>query len=206
MSAPTADEIRTFLEGYGIEATQLTSTWIENRRDRFVIPYIENITRQKYSAIQTVIEYYNGNGTSLLILNRRPVVALVEVRLVTYNYAETILGLGNIEVISAEGMLKAVGVSDNYPYTSVFPKGTKNIKVTYTYGYADYPADIKEAITYLCAEQLLGFIGARTGGGSVSGQSWSRNFGPRGKYTDIRNDLARQAMSILRKYMTSVVA
>jgi hypothetical protein len=52
---------------------------------------------------------------------------------------------------------------------------------------------------------LLGFIGARTGGGSLGVSAWNRGYGIRGKYQDIRNDLARQALDILKNYSTGVV-
>lgn len=205
MSLPTGNDILTFLEGYGITSTILTTTWIEKRRDNFVVPYVERITRQSFSSIATVTEYYSGNGKNILILNRKPVVAVTEIRYVLGSNNISILNLGNIEVVQSEGILKAKRNYEESFYLPVFAKGDYNIKVTYTYGYATCPADVSEAVTYFCAEQALGFIGARTGGGSLSTQGYSRNFGDRGKYTDIRNDLSRQAYALLAPYMTSTI-
>ena len=72
-------------------------------------------------------------------------------------------------------------------------------------GSSTIESDLKRAVIKLCAESALGFVGARTGGGSITVQGFSRNFGNRGKYQDIRNDLSRQAWAVIKKYMTSVV-
>lgn len=205
MAKPTAEEIRTFLDGYGIDKVQLSDAWIDARRDGFVIPYVQDITRQQFSGIATVTEYYSGANKNVLILNRKPIVEVTNIEYVLGGNYFTALNLGNIEVVHQQGILKAKSNYEEAYYMPLFSKGEYNLKVTYTYGYADYPADIKEAVIYLCSEQILGFIGARTGGGELSGQTFSRSYGDRGKWQDIRNDLSRQAHSIMGKYMTSVV-
>lgn len=184
---------------------QLTSKWIQDRLDKFITPYVERITRQSFSGTQQAVEYYSGNGKNYLLLNKKPIVSLDEIRYVLGGSNFTILNLQNIEVILAEGILKAKRNYEEAYYLPVFAKGDYNIKITYTYGYATCPAPVKEAIIYLASEQLLGFLGARTGGGSLSMQSYSRNFGTRGKFQDIRNDLSRQAYALLQPYITSVV-
>lgn len=205
MSLPTGNDILTFLEGYGITSTILTTSWIQKRLDSFVVPYVERITRQSFSGVTSVTEYYSGNGKNIMILNRKPVVAVTEIRYVLGSNNISILNLGNIEVVQSEGILKAKRNYEESFYLPVFAKGDYNIKVTYTYGYASCPDDVSEAIIYLCAEQALGFIGARTGGGSITMQAYGRQFGERGKYTDIRNDLSRQAYALLSPYMTGVI-
>lgn len=202
---PTVMDIRECLEGYCVTTDILSDGWIEKRRDAFVIPFVERVTRQHFSGVQSKTEYYSGNGKNYLVLNRKPIVALTEIRYVLGGSNFTILNLQNIEVVANEGILKAKRNYEEAYYLPVFARGDYNIRITYTYGYADCPEDIKEAITYLCAEQLLGFLGARTGGGSLTMQSYSRNYGTRGKYQDIRNDFSRQAYALLQPYMTSVV-
>lgn len=205
MSNPTALEIRNFLECYGITTTILSDSWIENRRDNLVIPYCERITRQSFYTIKSMVEYYSGNGKNYLILNRKPVNEITEIRYVLGGYSMPILNLAMIELDTARGMIKAKSNYDEAYFLPIFAKGDMNIKVTYNYGYATIPADVKEAIIYLCSEQALGFVGARTGGGSLTVQGFGRGYGERGKYQDIRNDLSRQAHSLLQKYSTRVV-
>lgn len=183
----------------------LTSDWIQKRLNNFVLPFVERVTRQSFSGQEQITEYYSGNGKNYLLLNRKPIVSLDEIRYVLGGSNFTILNLQNIEVVLAEGILKAKRNYEEAYYLPVFAKGDYNLKIKYTYGYTTCPDNVKEAIIYLAAEQILGFIGARTGGGSITAQAYGRNYGPRGKYQDIRNDLARQAYAILQPYMTSVV-
>jgi hypothetical protein len=205
MSKPIASDVRAMLEGYGITLDVITDTWIDARIINTVIPFVENTTRQKFSGIASVTEYHDGSGESILILDRRPILAVTAIKYVTGGDYQVILNLAMIETIAAEGILKAkVNLLESSACFPYFVKGNRNIMVTYTYGYTDYPDDIKESIVYFTCEAALGFLGARTGGGNISGQSFSRSFGDRGKYTDIRNDCARQGKALLYPYITHV--
>lgn len=206
-SKPSATDIRSFLEGYQITVTQLSDSWIETRRDRFVIPFVERYIGSSLSGVQTIVEYHSGTGSNVLPLNRTGIISLISIELL-FTQMNWNITPSSVEILSSEGILKAKRIWEGESYLApVFPKGNKNLKVTYTAGYdaASIPVDIVEAITYLCAEQILGFVGARTGGGSLGMQAYNRNYGPRGKYQDIRNDLARQAHAMLLKYHTPVV-
>lgn len=179
--------------------------WIQKRIDNFIVPWIERVTRSHFSGTQQIVEYYSGTGSNLLILNRRPIVSLDKIEYVLGGSNITILNLGNIETIYAEGILKAKRNYEESYYLPVFAKAEKNIKVTYTYGTASAPGPIREAAIYLAAEKLLGHIGASTGGGNVGTQGYNKTYGVRGKYQDERNDLSRQAMALLKPYMTGLV-
>lgn len=205
MALPVVKDIRDFLEGYNIDGKILSDKWIENRMNGFVLPAIERMTKQSFNAIDTVTEYYNGNGTNILILNRRPIVSVVSVTYVLGSNVQGFIDLSRIEKILEEGILKSKANYDETYMLPIFAKGKRNIKIVYTYGYASPPDEIKEAIIYLVCEQALGFVGARTGGGSVGVQGFNRSYGDRGKFTDIRNDLARQAHFILSRFMSRVV-
>jgi hypothetical protein len=203
MAAPTATAIRSLLEGYGITAAVVSDAWIEARRDNMIIPHVENITRLTFDAEIEVTEWYNGNGQSTLILNRRPVNSIEEIievgALTEGNLAECVDLIGN------EGIIK---VKSNYSegvYGPIFRKGTKNLKITYKYGYDDYPDDVAEAIMNLVAAKILAFLGARTGGGGLSVQAFGRTYGSHGKYTDIRKELVATGYALLKPYMTGVV-
>lgn len=186
--------------------TEMTDEWISNRRDNFVIPYIENATGLTINQISEIEEYHSGNGSSILMLNKRPAI---EVTNLTYTNipAETQTGnlLLSVELIKEEGILKSKSNFNEGSFDPIFAKGTNNIKVKYTYGFAEPPCDIAEAVTTMMAKKILMQIGARTGGGSISQSSYARNFGPRGKYTDIINLWDQEIYSILRKYTSSVV-
>ena len=206
MPVPIADDVRMELEGFGIDATQLSDSWITNTITNAILPWISRVTKMSFTGIQTVTEFYSGTGNSNLILNRRPVIDVIDMVLVTYSDMDAHLGIGNIEVIQTEGILKSVGVFENYPYISIFPKGMNNLKVTYRYGYADYPTDVKQAIIYFTCERVLGQVGMRTGGGDLNVQNYSRSFGDRGKWTHVRQDYARMGHALLRPYLDGIVA
>lgn len=207
MSIPTATEIRTYLEGYNITISFLTDAWIEARRDNFIVPFVERIINRKVDSEESVTEYVSGNGKSILFLSAKNINSLVSIEYVTGSddTVDSNIGLGSVRLIPESGILKSITNITEGGYNTLFSKGEKNIKIVYKVGSNSGDNELKEAITYLCAEQMLGFVGARTGGGSLTVQGFTRNFGDRGKYQDIRNDSKRQAMFILKKYTTSVV-
>lgn len=186
--------------------TETTDEWIANRRDNFVIPYIENAIGMTISSESEIEEYYSGNGSSILMLNRRPVNSIENISYTSIP-SETQTGnlLQSVELISEEGILKSKTNFNEGSYDPIFAKGVNNIKVTYKYGYSSTPNDICELVTIMVAKKILVYIGARTGGGSVSQSSYNRNFGNRGKYTDLINELDKEIYVILRKYSTGVV-
>lgn len=212
MGVPTEREIKQVLEGYGLTKDVISDDWIQQRRDNFIIPWIEKKTRLSFISEKEYTEYLSGTGKNILILSRKPVNSLVSLTYVSG--LETVSNLASgMELAGEDGIIikRAINIEGNY--ISIFPKGNKNIKVTYKYGFNDFldPAtsttlnDIKEAIKFMVAKQILIQIGARTGGGNVSTQAWSRDFGPRGKYTDIINNLDSMAYEILSNYWTGVV-
>jgi len=204
MAVPTPTEIRTFLEGYGITDSILSDEWLTARMTGLVIPYIERITGMSFDGEENITEYLSGSGEGILMLPNRNVTSLVSIEYVSGNDALSEIGLGGV-VLAEGGIIKATSNVNEGGTSTIFRRGNRNVKVVYKAGEADYPAKVKEAMMYLSAEQALGFIGARTGGGSLSVQGFSRSFGERGKWQDIRNDLKRQAMFILKSYMTGVV-
>lgn len=200
---PTAEEIRRELEGFGITSLVLSNEWVERCRDEEVIPHVEEITSLTFNGVSTVTEYYNGNGKSVLILNRRPVISVTSIEY-TRQVTEGNL-VDAVELISEEGMLKAITNYREGLYNWLFRKGDKNIKVTYTYGYVDYPIQIFRAIKNLVAAKMLDNVANRTGGGDLSVQEFGRGYGPNGKYGNKMRNLIASGYSLLKKYQTSVV-
>lgn len=183
----------------------LTYKFIQDRIDRFIVPWVQRKTRCNFNGVRTVTEYYSGNGSDILVLNRRNINEVTAIAYVSGNQSFTV-SAASIELIATEGILKArTNAGESMTLSRTFPRGTDNIKITYTYGYDTCPDDIYDAILYLAAEQALGQLANRTGGGDISTQGWSRSWGGRSKYTHERNDLRRQAIEIIRGYMTGVV-
>jgi hypothetical protein len=180
----------------------LRDGWLIRTRDNMVLPWITEKTRLSFNGIQTVTEFYDGTGDSILVLRKRPIVALISISYTNVDSNLYYLTPSAIQVIPEEGILKAKANFNESTYIPIFYRGTKNIKIVYQAGYADYPTDIFEAVCRLVAEQALAHIGSRTGGGDMSTQGYSRSFGKSGKWTHERRMLAQTAYSSLRKYMT----
>lgn len=206
-SLPTAADVRAELENYvGVDSSLVTDTWITNRLTKFVIPWVEKKIKTPLTAgsIQTT-EFLSGTGSSILILSHKPILSIDAMIFVSAVNMPN-LSLSNITYDPAEGFIKAKGVADELGGSGyMFPRGQKNIRVTYTYGFGTLPDDLMQALIYLTAEAVLGHIEGMTGGGSPTANSFSKSYGNRGKYTNIRNDLARMALTILKSYWTGVV-
>lgn len=203
MAAPTSTDVYTELEGYGITTDVISPAWITAKINNIVIPFIEKTCRQTFQAETTYDEYYDGLGTSVLVLRRRPVNSVVAVYVVGAIINDS-FNITNIELDTAGGSLKVKSSEDNYLSTTVFPRGIKNLRVIYKAGFAAMPDDIKQAVIFFACELALGNIANRTGGGNLSTQGFSRQFGNRGKYSSARNDFKRLAMDILKRYSTGI--
>ena len=184
----------------------LTNAWLKDRRDNFVIPWIENKTGKTFSQLTTTTEYYSGTGSSILVLRNRPIVQIIKMGYTNVDTNFYYLSPTAVVIIAEEGILKAKANFNESSYIPIFYKGERNIAITYTYGYATMPADVAEAVKALTCERALGHVGSKTGGGDLSGEGYSRSFGGRGKWTHVRNDLAREGISLLRKYMSGATS
>jgi hypothetical protein len=207
---PTYQDILDFLEGYCgscLDSSLISEDWVTKLRDNMVITFIQDKTGLSLSGVKTVSEYYNGNGSNTILLNKKDILELVNVEYVIGGDVVSDLSLVQFDVIPEEGMLRAIRsdliVGSNTP---VFRKGRKNIKITYKVGYAsdEIPVGIAEAVKYLTCEKILGQLASRGGGGDKSYNGYSTNYGKRGMYTDWRNELGRMGLSLLNKYFNAV--
>lgn len=180
----------------------VSENWIVKRRDQRIIPWVESKTRQSLSGIQTVTEYYDGTGSPIMILRRRPIVELLSISYTNVDSNLYYLTPSAMQVIADEGILKAKANFNESSYIPIFFRGDRNIRIKYTYGFADCPADISEAVAMLLASEVLAFAGSKTGGGDIGLQSFNRGYGENGKWTHIRKDLAKGAAALLKKYIT----
>jgi hypothetical protein len=207
MAVPTVADIKAVMEGYCEIAYGLVSdTWISNMRDNVVVKWLEGKIGFSLIAEEEIVEYYDGTNSNILILSRKPVISLTKVEYVDRVNVAGQISLSSFVLIADEGVIKAL--KNNFSLDSqipVFPKGEQNIRITYRAGYGTIPGDLNEAIKYLVCEKILSFLEGRSGGGNVSIQGYSRDYGERGKYTNIRNELTRLAMACLDDYLTAVL-
>jgi len=207
MAVPSIAEIKAELEGFcEIDDGLISDAWITNKRDNFVVPWIEGKTGFSLLAETEYVEYYDGNNSNILILNKKPVISLTKVEYVDRVNVLGEIALTTFVLIAEEGIIKALkndfSLDLNVP---IFPKGNQNIRVTYRAGYTVLPTQLNEAIKYFTAEKILAQLSGRTGGGDISAQGYSRSYGEMGKYTHARNDLMRQGMACLDDFITGVL-
>jgi hypothetical protein len=184
----------------------ISDDWLCKTRDYQIIPIVRRMTGVRFDGETRVTEFHSGTGSAILPLNNRPVTTIHNIAYVNSIGAWSGIDAGSVEIIAEEGLIKARINADFWQYRlPFFARGTDNIKVDYSYGYDDAPCDVKRAVCMLAASQALAQIGARTGGGSLSGQGFNRQYGNRGKYTDYRNELERWAHSLLRPYVTGIL-
>ncbi len=178
----------------------LGDDWYTDVLNKEIIPIVNRMTRQSFNGIQTVTEYYDGTGSSVLSLRRRPIVALLNLSYTNVDSTLYYLSPMAMQVIADEGVLKAKANFNESTYSPVFWKGQKNLRVTYSYGWATCPDDVSQAIKYILASLALTQVANFTGGGNLSAQGYSRDFGKNGRYTDLRSSLVHRAYALLRNY------
>ena len=177
--------------------------WVASERDGFVLPWVTRVTRQVFTGVQTVTEYYDGTGSSVLALRRRPVQSLLSISYTNVDSNLYYLTPSAILLIGEEGLLKAKANFNESTYIPIFYRGDRNVKVTYQVGFNQVPVDAFKGITCLLAERVLAHQASKTGGGAaMSGQGYNKSFGDAGKYGNRRKELAQEGMACLRQYMT----
>lgn len=205
MSIPTAIDVKAYLQDFCV-TDSITDAKVNDYINLDVVPFVERKIGYAIDSEQELTEYFSGNGKDTLILDKVGIKEIVKVELVRSSpYIAAFLN-ESFELLP-EGILKLAypieGYANTGNYITAFPKGTKNIKVTYKTDVSS-SQDVFRAIVLLASEKVLNEIGNRTGGGSLSIQGFSRNWGERGKWTSFKNDLTRQALSLLRKYTTGI--
>ena len=155
---PTATECRNHLEGYNITTSIISDAWVEEERDYVIVPFVESIIKTSLSSETTATEYYSGNGTDIIILNRRGNINSIDT--IEFVDGADIVGsvsVQSVELINNEGIIKSkTNLSEGMVFT-VFPKGNHNIKITYKYGNT-IEDDVELAIKKLVCNSMLGLL------------------------------------------------
>ena len=187
--------------------SSISEMWLVNARDGFIVPYFASKLRMTYQGVQTATEYVSGNGGSVLVLRRRPIVDLISISYTNVVSNQYYISPMAIQIINEEGILKARANFNEANYTPIFARGERNLRIMYTYGGTDYPVDVFRLIVLGMTDRALIQIANRTGGGpSLGVQGFSRNYGPMGKFGEFRKEIAREIQAILRMRMTGITA
>lgn len=200
-------EVYNKLTGYNINGNVVSPEFVDSVANDIILPIVESMTGFSAEKESAITEYYSGSGHAVIILNRKPIKSIESIIIVDYN--EMINGtipISNLEIESATGIVK-IRSNINSLFYSVFPRGKNNVKISYTVGFAEgsMPKDLKQAIILLTCKYILTHVGAKTGGGSLSVDGYSRNFGAKGKWTDIKTEWDGMIFILLNKYLNSGV-
>lgn len=207
MALPTPQDCRDELEGYSITPQILSDAWIQKKIDTRVIPFIEaKIDSPITTSTKEVVQLYSGNGESTLILDNKLAYNIKEIKIIGLDQIYGAIPVNNVSIVAGTGILKITSnISEGYGY-AYFPSGNKNIQITYDSGFeSDIPDDLNECIIYLTCVEMLKQIAGRTGGGNLSVQGFSRQYGAGGKYSDPRKEYKSDGYEIIRKYASSGV-
>ena len=205
-----SDRITTILSPFNLSVTYALNQAMFDMYINQYYSYVRKVTGLSFNGVETFIEVHDGNGIAELMLDRKPIVSLVSIELLTIPLEIANLPLSAIEVIATQGILRIrrLNVDTYTTITPLFPFGQNNIRVTYTAGYsvANTPDDITQALALMVAAKILGVSASLSGGGvSLSVVSWSKSYGARGKFGEIRSDMYREAKGLLGRYTTGVV-
>lgn len=194
----TPQDIYNYLEGYEIDATEISEDWINTRLERYVMPLVQDRLGIKLDGIRETKEIVvSGHGGNSIVLPDKTASELISVNMFYNPYIEELTSdLTGFE-LQAGGILVGIG--------RIFPKGQNNIKITYKSGWDNIPVEIEELFTMQGAIVVLNHLANRTGGGSLNVNSYGKPFGDRGMYTNIVNQLNTQSMKIVKKYRSGVV-
>lgn len=137
--------------------------------------------------VTSVAETYNGNGASIMILDRRPIVDITEVMI-------------DGKVIPAAASWNSNGwltdLKALYLRGWRFTPSVQNVRVTYTAGYAVVPEDLKRAAIDIVAEKYA--RRTRQGVTSKSIGSESITYG--------QNDVTPYARQVFGQYKRPMLA
>lgn len=143
------NDVRDALAGITIPVS-ITDAQI-NRQCQEASRKIDSLTKRKFSP-QTVVEKYNGTGTSSLVLNHYPVTKLNYVKVTDHSGLTLIREYNNSDLDLSDyetGMLQLKPIiidtiTDSWQqaasllYGHVFGPGRRNIEVSYEYGHLFY--------------------------------------------------------------------
>ena len=111
---------------------------------------IDRLTGRTWQAVRTITdEYYTGDGTNRLYLDRTDIgsISALSLNISPTGSTYTDVTTTKVRVITALGIVELQPDAE-VPY---FPHYMNSVKITYTYGSYLIPEDIKQACRYLVA-------------------------------------------------------
>jgi len=111
--------------------------------------WVKNYCQRDF-IIATFTEYYDGDGTTELLVRNNPITWITSI------HDDGARDFGDASLISSDNIISndaegwAAGIVELF--LDSFSRGTKNIKIIYLAGYATVPADLQMAVKKICAK------------------------------------------------------
>lgn len=102
---------------------------------------VENHCRRTFGYSASVVEFHNGDGWGRVWLSRLPVASITAIEL-----SGSALDVASFGFNPETGELIWATGSTDYRHATPFPRGRRNVKVTYAGGYASIPGPVVEAV------------------------------------------------------------
>lgn len=129
----------------GIAEADIQSDWLNWADDE-----IETATGETFFAAVSEVLKIDGPGSGTLILPKYPILTITKIECDGVEWTGSEI-TDTFAIYNDEGMIKVrEGLNlDNVGLDEVFAKGTQNIEITGTFGYAAVPALIEELATLI---------------------------------------------------------
>lgn len=198
-------DIRDYLEGFGIDAATLSDSFIQ-RRIEATVAVVERESGKSFFEIKEIIEMLSGSGTATLQLLHFPVTEIIKIEILK-NYFTPSPGITTGIVPSESYILSAKdGRLTFKSIQSWFPSDENSVYANYKYGYSFPPADAVEGLVNLVCADCLQNVSDREGSvKSLSIEGWSKSYGGDTKFAGAINTFKTRGMEYLINYYEMIL-
>lgn len=174
----TVDKVKTYLTIAGTSSDAMLAELVA-AADAFVLSY----TGRKTVLEADFVERYNGTGSDRLMLDNYPIASVAS------------LVVNDRTIGPSAGYGQQGYFFDNRAlvlYNERFTKGFRNVQVSYRAGFAEIPADMEQAATYIVSQMYKRKDRIGVSSKTIGQESISYN----------ANDLDATSKTILNEYKT----
>lgn len=198
-------DIRDYLEGFGIDAATLSDSFIQKRIEA-TVAVIERESGKSFFEIKEITELVSGYGCATLQLLHFPVTEIIKIEVVK-NYFTPSPGISIGVVPSDSYILNAADGRLTFTSTqSWFPTDENSVSANYKYGYSTPPADAVEGLINLICADCLQNVSDREGSvKSLSIEGWSKSYGGDTKFAGAINTFKTRGMEYLINYYEMIL-
>jgi len=114
---------------------------------------IDRLTGRTWQEVKTETDqYYTGDGSNRLYLDNKDIASIsaLSINISPTGTTYTTITPARVRVLAGMGIIE-LQPNAEVPY---FPSYINSVKITYTYGAATAPADIRQACRYLVAKAI----------------------------------------------------